>query len=423
MKRRHFMAGTAALPLVASTGGFASQALAQTAPTSPKPQKIVAIISSNFDKMLEVFGAEWTKKTGINVEIVSQSYDTTYTKIVAAIAGGSPVDVVIADSIWTSGFKSAGFIRSLDAMVRPFEKDLVPVAINQRKVDNQIYSMPITNEAKFLYFNEDILRKGGYAEPPKTWEELAEVSRDLQRKGHAKHGIVWGWRQAEGMVCDFVLLVHGHKGAFQDEKGAWTLNQGNVVKALEFMVDQLKSGIADPASTTLNDRQVVDVFAGGGIPFMLNWSFALSASNDPRSSKVAGHIKVGLIPGFKSTGVVSTSVTGGSGFAVTTTSKSPDWAWDMIQYATDRQRQLELQKIRSNMPVWRALYDDPTIKSSFPYVKDMERQFEYATWRPNLPNYTQFSGIIQVAIHKALLGEKTPQQALNDAAKEVAALR
>lgn len=413
------------LVLSACSGGGASQKADSGGSVAPaaKPEKITAIISENFLGFMDAFGKEWTQKTGVKVELISQDYNSTYTKIVSALAGGSPVDIVAVDSIWTAGFAKAGFLRPLDDQTRPFADQLVPVAINQRKVGGKVYSMPVTNEAKFLYYNEELLKKGGYSAPPKTWEELVAMGKDLQKKGITKYGITWGWSQAEGLMCDYVALVNDFGGKIQDDNGNWLFNQGGGVKALQFMVDTLKDGVSDPASVTLNDRQVVNTFAAGDAPFLLSWSFALSAANDAKDSKVAGHVRVGLIPGVQANNTVSSSVTGGSGLAVSATSKNADLAWDYIKYVTDRQQQVNMFKIRSNMPVWKTLYDDATVKQAYPYVKDMEKQFDYAVWRPNLPKYTEWSGILQVEIHKALTGEKSPQQALDDATKAVANLK
>ena len=54
-----------------------------------------------------------------------------------------------------------------------------------------------------------------------------------------------------------------HHRVIVDDTGQWVINQGAGVKALEFMVNLLKSGVADPSSTSLSDRQVVDSFSAG----------------------------------------------------------------------------------------------------------------------------------------------------------------
>jgi multiple sugar transport system substrate-binding protein len=416
--RRQFLASASAVAGSAGLGLLPNTAW--TAPSSPKPSKLTAIVTSTYGPALEAFANEWTKQTGVPVEVISQSYDTTYTKIVTALAGGSPTDIVIVDSIWTAGFVQAGFLQPLDKFVGDAVKDLVPVSIQQRMIDGKVYSMPISNEAKFFYYNADILKAGGYDAPPRTWEDATRMSKELKEKKLVKAGTIWGWQQSEGLVCDYAALVHGLGGKLVDDKGQWIVNQGAGVKALEFMVDQLKSGAADPSSVSLSDRQVVDSFSAGEHAFLMSWSFALGALNNPKNSRVVDKIKLDLIPGFASAKTTSTSVVGGSGFGITATTKYADWAWDLIQFATDKTRQIEIFKIRSNVPVWKELYSNPTVVQEYPYISQMERQFEYATWRPNMPNYAELSGILQLQIHRALSGEVSPQEALDQARSEMA---
>src|SRR3954447_21745469 len=111
--RRQFLVSASAL--AGSVGLGLPSNRAWSAPTSPKPNKLVAIVTSTYGPSLEAFAKEWTKQTGIPVEVISQSYDTTYTKIVAALAGGSSTDIVIVDSIWTAGFVQAGFLQPLNS--------------------------------------------------------------------------------------------------------------------------------------------------------------------------------------------------------------------------------------------------------------------------------------------------------------------
>jgi len=408
--------------LGASGLAYGATAAVARAATSPKPAKLVALVSDTYGPWISKFGRDWTETSGIPVEVISQAYDQTYSKIVASLAGGSPFDIVIVDCVWTSAFATAKFLRPLTAEISPFAVQLIPAAINERKVDGQIYAMPLTSDGKFFYYNSELLQKGGYGAPPETWEELGQMSRAMQQKGIVKHGIVWAWKQAEGLMCDYTLLTAGMKGSIQDANGAWHFQEGGGLDALKFMVSQLKEGVADPASLSLNDRQIVDSFDGGSVAFMLSWSFAFSIANNPASSPVAGKVKMALVPGFAAAGTTSSTVTGGSGLGVTTSSKVPHLAWDLIRFVSDRRHELDVMSFRTNMPVWKSLYNDPAMIKAFPHIQQMAKQFDYAVWRPNLPKYAQISSILQREIHSALSGESMPERALAAALTQIKAV-
>jgi multiple sugar transport system substrate-binding protein len=52
-------------------------------------------------------------------------------------------------------------------------------------------------------------------------------------------------------------------------------------------------------------------------------------------------------------------------------------------------------------------------------MDDLGKQIEYGKARPNFPQYTKVSSVLQLEIHNALLKKKSPQQAMDDAAAEV----
>jgi multiple sugar transport system substrate-binding protein len=419
INRRVLMRGAASAGLMLGAGTLTRRAYAQ--PQGPKPDKLVVIISSSYADVISIFGREWTDRTGIPVEAVSQSYDTTYTKIVTSLAGGAPTDVVICDTVWMGAFVNAGFLKPLDAYIAPIEEELVPVAVNQRRIDGAIYAMPFSNEGKFLYYNEEALERAGLSDVPASWEELAEVTPRLREAG-VRHPTIWGWQQAEGLICDYALLVNAFGGAIASDAGVWLKDREACAGALQLMADQLRDGIADPASTSLNDRQVVDSFGAGQHAFLLSWAGLFSVLDNPSTSSIAGKVKVGLIPGVAAAGTRSSTVTGGSAFAIASTSAHEEWAWDFINFISDRKHQISIYDIRSNVPVWNDLYASEAVAARFPYITTMREQFDYAIWRPNTAKYAEQSAVLQRFVHRAINGDLAPEAAVDQAAEAIAAI-
>lgn len=418
INRRRFMQTTAAASIMLGTGWSATRAYGQ--PSAPKPEKLVIIIASGYADTLAAFGQEYTEKTGIVVEVVSQSYDTTYTKIVTSLAGGAPVDVVICDSIWMAAFVQAGFLKPMDDHIAPIADQLVPAALEQRRINGSIYAMPISNEGKFFYYNEELLAKAGISEVPQSWEQLKAMAEPLAAIG-VKHPIIWGWQQAEGLVCDYTVMVKGFGGTLASPDGVWLADREPCVAALATMVDQLQSGIADPASTSLNDRQVVDSFGVGNNAFLVSWSFAFDVLDSAETSSIPGKVKLGLIPGSDS-GDRSGTVLGGSAFGIAGNSPNEEWAWDFIQFITDQKHQIDIYDIRSNVPVWNDLYRSAEVEQRFPFISVMRDQFDHAAWRPNTVKYAEQSAALQKSLHRAILGEITPEAAVDEAASAIAAI-
>ena len=63
---------------------------------------------------------------------LSCSYDQSYTKIMTSIMGGTPIDVIICDSVWTAEFTEASMITSVDDYISAeLKEDLFPGFVDQ----------------------------------------------------------------------------------------------------------------------------------------------------------------------------------------------------------------------------------------------------------------------------------------------------
>ncbi len=384
------------------------------------------ICSSDYQPIVQAFADQYKQKTGTTVNITAQAYNQTHDKIVSGLASGAAsYDIVVVDTVWNAEFAAAKFITPLDDRIPKSTQDqLVQAALVSRSYAGKIYQWPLFT-MKVFYYNEKMLKDAGFAEPPKTWVELVEMSKTIQSKGIAKYGIAWALSQAEGLVCDYVLMMNAFGGKYQDGQGNWIMNQGGGLAALEFMVDSVKKDkIADPASLTLDDRTNRAPFAAGDIPFLLNWTSAYKQFTDPQSSKVAADVRIGLIPGVKEAGTVSSTVTGASGFGIAAKSTKQDDAWDFIKYhiATE-EAQMRWLKDGNYIPTLKKLYDDPQLAKDYPHLIAMRKQMDYGFGRPDIPWYGEWTKIMQLELNRAFVGDKTPKQALDDAMKQVNALQ
>lgn len=412
--------GTSAVATPAAGGSATTASAAQSGKT------LNVIISSDYQPLVQAYADQFKQQTGTTVNITAQAYNQTHDKIVSGLAGGGAAyDLIAVDVIWTAEFAAAKFLAPMDDRItKSLQDQLVPASLVARSYNGSIYQWPLFT-MKYLYYNAKTLQDAGFTDPPKTWDELTSMSKAIQGKGLAKYGTAWAMSQAEGLVCDYVLMANAFGGKYQDEKGNWILNQGGGLAALQYMVDSVsKDKIADPSSATLDDRTNRNLFLAGEVPFLLNWASAYAQFKDPKSSKVANDVRIGLVPGVKETGVVSSSTTGGSGFGIAAKSTNKDVAWDFMKLMiVDDQAQRRWLRDGNQIPTKKAIYDDPQVIKDYPQFSQMRQQMEYGFGRPTVPWYGDWTKILQLEINRAVIGEKTPKQALDDAMKQVNALQ
>lgn len=407
--------GAAAVVLLATTViGQAPDAVAA---------KVTLIISSEVVPTWERAAKLFKEKTGADVEIVSQGYNETLQKIVTSQAGGGTAyDIAKVDTIWVAQFADSGFLIPLDPYVpKSVLDDTIPASLQQMSYKGKVWALGGGYNAKFLYYNAKLLQQAGISHPPRTWEELIQQSRQIQSKGLAKFGTAWGWAQAEGLVADYVLLLNAFGGKYQDTTGRPHLNSPEAVKTLSFMRDLMATHkVADPASVTLTDRDVVGLFIKGDIPFLVSWTFGWAWAKDPSRSKVVDDVRIALVPGSAEARTVSSSTGGGSGHGILKNSRNKDLAWKLLEiFVSPEHQKWTMQNLKLHSITSQAVLKDAELLRTSPELGEFAKQYPYVYPRPTLPWYSQWSNIMQVELQRALVGAKPPKQALEDAQRQV----
>ncbi len=355
---------------------------------------------------------------GVKVDIEFVSYEALHNKIItAAAAGGGGYDVVLFDVIWPAEFaKNNVLVDITDRLSQSMIDQVVPGAWTTVTYDNHYYGIPWILDTKYLFYNKDMLQKAGIMAPPTTWQELLDQSKKIKDAGIVQYPIVWSWGQAEAIICDYTTLLSAYGGSFFD-MGQPVFNSDGGLQALQFMKQSLDQGLSNPASTESLEEDVRRIFSSGQAAFALNWTYMYNLANDPKESQVAGQVDVVPAPGDGTHSQVS-AVNGSMGLGITTGSMHPNEAYQYIEYLTSQPVQEKYAKL--SLPIWKASYDNPAVAQGQESLIAAAKQSLAAMYpRPLLIQYPQFSTWLQTDIHRALLNQASPQEALDNTAKQV----
>jgi multiple sugar transport system substrate-binding protein len=352
----------------------------------------------------------------IKVNNTLVAYEALHDKIVAAAPAGT-YDVVLGDCIWPAEFGSKGIVQDLSSKVQQLPvSQIFPGAIQMALYQGKYYGMPWILDTKYLYANKKMLLQAGKTTADlRTLTGMVSTLEALKNHGVLKYPYMGSWKQAEAVVCDYATLVGAFGGKFLDSSGKAAFNKGGGVEALEFMKMLLDKGLANPASTTSAEEEVLKAFAAEQIAVNWNWTFQLAGATDPTKSKVAkGDVAILHTP--KGTAPTAPGVNGGQPVMITTGSKHPDEAWEYIKYITSQPVQNEY--VADSLPIWSSSYQDAEVikTAGSQLVSVAKTQLPDMILRPQVTNYNAASQELQVQIQRALLGKTSAQSALNTAA-------
>ncbi len=352
---------------------------------------------------------------GTTVKMEFVAYEALHDKIVAAAPAGT-YDVVLIDVIWPAEFGSKRIVSDVSSRwPASWKTQMLGGAVATPMFDGKFYGVPWILDTKYLFYNTGHLTKAK-VDPAQldTWDGVLKAAKSLKSAGVAKYPLVWSWQQAEALICDYTQLLGAFGGQFLDSAGKPAFNKGGGVQALEFMHKSIVDGLSNPVSTQSLEEDVRRIFSAGQASLALNWTYMYGLANDPKQSQVGGQVKVLQTPSGPSG---RPGVNGSMALSVSAGSKSQDAAWKYISFLTSQSEQNQFAL--SSLPVWKTSYDDANVLKTNPeVVPQAKKELNDMILRPQVKAYNAVSQVLQSEIQKALLGQKSAQKALDDAASQ-----
>ncbi|WP_413161482.1 ABC transporter substrate-binding protein [Capilliphycus salinus ALCB114379] len=371
---------------------------------------------------LESFAEDFNEKNpNITLEIVKGPNNTNlvedlYTS--AFLLGDSPYDIVYMDIVWVQKFAAAGWLTDLSEWV---DNDLLTPYLEGVKeggrYQGQLYRMPLRADGGMLYYRKDLLKKVG-AKPPETFEELMEISKQIQDKDLARWGFIWQGKQYEGLSAIFTEVLKGFGGFWVDpETNEVGLDRPEAIAAVEFLRQTIEEGISPKDVTTYSEEETRLLFQSGNTAFLRNWPYVVPLANQSEIANQFGIKPMVHLPSLKGAACL-----GGWGFGISRSSNHKEEAWKVIEYfnTVDVQREYFLKT--GFVPARRSLFLDPALVSKYPHYPELLEVINNSVLRPPIAQYAQTSDILQRYLSAALTGSQTPEAAMQAAASETRAL-
>ncbi len=356
------------------------------------------------------------------IELPENTSDKLQALLIALRSGDGSIDFFNADVTWTPIFASAGLIEPLDEHFPPSERaKFLPSTIDAASYNGRIWGMPFRTDAGVLYYRKDLLEKYNKS-VPETWEELKDTANEIVRAeraaGNEMYGMAGSMKQYEGLTCNAVEWFYSNGGTVLDDTGAIAINSPENIEILTLIKEMIDLGLFPDGILSYGSGDVRASMFQGKQVFMRAWPKAYALSQNPENSKVAGLLGVAELPRGES-GTRGHSTLGGWQLFLSKSSKNKEAALKFMDFYTSEYA-MKLHALNdSYLPARVSLYSDPEILREIPFFGMIEDVLANAVPRPKSPFYAETSAIIQVEIQNALNGNKSVEQALNDAQAEL----
>ena len=368
---------------------------------------------------------EWAKKTGNTLEYISRPNDATATLQQFQqywAAKSADVDVYMIDVIW-QGIAAPHAVDLKKYYKEDEIKQFFPAIIQNNTVGGKLVSIPWFTDAGILYYRTDLIEKYGYKEPPKTWEELAEMAKKIQdgeRKDGKKdfQGFVFQGKASESVTCNALEWIYSFGGGsiIEPDKKV-TINNPNAIKALETAKSWVGT-ISPPGVVTYSEEEARNVWQAGNAAFMRNWPYAYALGQDPKSA-IAGKFDVTVVPMGGANGKHAACL-GGWQLMVSAYSKAADAAADLVKFLNSVDAQKKRAIELSQFPTMPAIYSDPDVLAKNAWFAKIPDVLKNAVARPSTvtgADYNQLSTAFFQNVNKMLSGGESAQDAVQAVVK------
>jgi multiple sugar transport system substrate-binding protein len=354
-----------------------------------------------------------------DVELVVQpapaSSDLSRQLLLVALQGGAAdLDVFALDVIWVPELARAGWIADLSAAFPPdrLRAEMLPAAADSAVLDGRTFAVPWYADVGLLYWRTDLV-----ARAPRTYDELARAARAAMAAHPGLAGIVWQGRQYEGLTCNALEAAWGHGGAPQ--RGERLVLDTPAARAgLAWLRELVAGGLSPPSVVTAAEEDARRLFQAGRAAFMRNWPYAW-AELAREGSPVRGRVGTAPLPSLD--GAAGHGALGGWDLAVSARSTGPRRAAAerLVAHLTSPEAGLVLALHYARNPARRGLYRDRRLTEGAPFIASLLPLLEDAWARPVSPYYDLAADAVQAELSAALIGLRTPAEALARAQRQV----
>jgi multiple sugar transport system substrate-binding protein len=358
---------------------------------------------------------------GVRVAVQQIPFTAAHEKILTAFVGGSTPDLTQLGNTWIPELVALEAIEPLGARLAHSSVapgDFFPGIWATNEIDGEAYGVPWYVDTRVLFYRNDLWARAGVVQPPRSWEEWREAMRLVKAlPGEERYGILlpideWAQPVVLALQTGAPLLRDG--GRYGD------FDNPRFRLAFEFYVSLFTERLAPP----LGNAQVANPyqqFADGYFASWITgpWNLSEFRNRVPRGWQ--GDWTTAPLPAATAADYPGVSIAGGSSLVVFRASGHKDEAFRLIEYLAEVKQQVEFYRLIGDLPAVVAAWDDPLLAGER-HLQAFHEQLQHVEPMPRLPEWERIAWAIAEAAERAVLGQQTVDQSLDQLQAEVDAM-
>jgi multiple sugar transport system substrate-binding protein len=402
---------------------------------------VLVVADPFYFSLKEVLG-DFTKETGIEVQLESLAYDALQARLVSSfVSKTSDADVITVDQMWSGQYLDNGWITPLDDMIKSDKEikldDFIPeVLYSLNTWRGKFVTLPVAAYAQGTIYRTDVFKELGLTPPDQiaakdwTWDKYLETLKAIQGKevgGKKLFGTVICGSQPVPIVHMFTQVAASFGGRWFKKfpEAPWDFDpeiaSDTMVKAAEFYKELYD--LSPPESINYVWYDAGTRFAQGDIGMFYWWTPYFYLVKDTgymtgHDSTVIDKYAAAALPVAGDT--PQTISLGGWSLGIPSSSAKSEQAFKFIKWAVSA----ETQKKMALVPKYHyqfsdfarpSLYQDPEIRKIYPYLDVQMAMMKMGNGkiaRPPVPVYSTLEGILGLQLNNVISGDTEAADAM-----------
>ncbi len=345
----------------------------------------------------------------IKVEVQQIPWSAAHEKLLTAYVGDATPDIAMLGNTWVPEFEAIDALEPLDALVakstdapRP---DFFEGIWDTNVVDGKTYGIPWYVDTRVIFYRSDLLAAAGYKQMPVTWADWRTSMEKIKSRMTARQYPIliptteWPPPVILGLQAGSPLLRdNGQYGAFHEP---------TFHKAFEFYVGLYHDGLA-PALSASEISNLYQEFERGNIAMYISGPWQIGEFTNRLPKTMQDKWMTASLPGVNGPGV---SLAGGASLSLFRKSTHKREAWQLMEYLSRPEVQLQFYKLTGDLPARRQAWRDTSLANNR-YARAFREQLDRVVPTPKVPEWEQIATKVFEHGEEAVRGRKTVDRTL-----------
>ncbi|WP_204140956.1 sugar ABC transporter substrate-binding protein [Halomicronema sp. CCY15110] len=369
-----------------------------------------------FNELIANFEAE---NPGITVRWIDVPWGDMQSKILTAVSAGTAPDVVNLNPDFASQLAGKQAWLSLDDRIAPADKSLYLDKIWQANTLNgESFGLPWYLTTRVTLYNTELFEAAGITEPPTTYEELAIAAQQIKdATGKYAFFISFVPEDAADVLQSFVQMGV----PLVDDQGNAAFNTPEGKAVFQYWTDLYQQELLPREVLTQGHRRAVELYQAGETAILASGAEFLSTIENNAPDIAAATASAPQISGETAKKNVAVM-----NLVIPRSTDAPEAALKFALYVTNDANQLTFAKAANVLPsTTQALADSyftepPTDAEPVTLARAVSagQMADAEVLIPAMEDVKTLQKAIYTNLQAAMLGQKTVDEAVTDAAAE-----